>query len=161
MANVGLRTKRGNGKRAARPSARSRATKARPQPPRARQSFVVSHLDERDFKAGGLRDYVEYRDLGISKATNGMVLAHVLRFVKPCDPKVVSKQHLHDVDFQMVYVLEGWIKSEFAGQGAHVMKAGDAWIQPPRIKHKVLDYSDDCRLLEIVMPAEFETVELE
>jgi quercetin dioxygenase-like cupin family protein len=90
-----------------------------------------------------------------------MVLAHVLRFVKSCDPKIVSKQHLHDVDFQMVYVLEGWIKSEFAGQGAHVMKAGDAWIQPPRIKHKVLDYSDDCRLLEIVMPAEFETVELE
>ena len=29
------------------------------------------------------------------------------------------------------------------------------------IKHAVLDYSDDCELLEIIMPADFETVELE
>jgi hypothetical protein len=135
---------------------------ARPRPEaRPKQSFVVSHFNEKDFKGGGLRDYIEYRDLGINKGTNGMVLAHVLRFTKPCDPKVVSKQHHHDVEFQMVYVLKGWIKSEFEGQGAHVMKAGDAWTQPPRIQHKVLDYSDDCELLEIVMPADFKTVELE
>jgi mannose-6-phosphate isomerase-like protein (cupin superfamily) len=150
-------------KRRTKPTRAPRAAKARPKQAKARrkQTFVVSHLDARDFKAGGLRDYVEYRDLGVSRATNGLVLAHVLRFCKPCDPKVVAKEHLHDVVFQMVYVLEGWIKTELDRQGAHVMKAGDAWIQPPRIKHRVLDYSDDCELLEIVMPAEFETVELE
>jgi uncharacterized RmlC-like cupin family protein len=144
---------------AARVRARSRA-RAKPKPTR-KQAFVVSHHDERDFKGGGLRDYVEYRDLGVAKATNGLALAHVLRFCKPCDPAVVSKEHLHDVVFQMVYVLDGWIKTEFDGQGAHVMKAGSCWIQPPCIKHKVLDYSNDCRLLEIVMPADFATVELE
>jgi hypothetical protein len=41
------------------------------------------------------------------------------------------------------------------------MHAGACWIQPPNIKHKVLDYSDDCEVLEIIMPAEFETVMLE
>ena len=40
------------------------------------------------------------------------------------------------------------------------MRAGTAWLQPPRIEHTVLDYSDDCELLEIILPAEFDTVEL-
>ena len=52
---------------------------------------------------------------------------------------------IHDVEFQMIYVLKGWIKTELEGQGAHVMRPGSAWIQPPKIKHKVLDYSDDAR----------------
>ena len=61
----------------------------------------------------------------------------------------------------MIYVLKGWIKTELEGQGAHVMRPGSAWLQPPKIKHKVLDYSDDCEVLEIILPAEFETTELE
>jgi Cupin domain len=160
---MALRARRArNSKRAARLRARPPRVRIAAKPRSGRkQSFVVSHDDAGAFKGGGLRDYVEYRDLGVAKATNGLVLAHVLRFCKPCDPKVVAKEHLHDVVFQMVYVLDGWIKTELEGQGAHVMKAGSAWIQPPRIKHKVLDYSDDCRLLEIVMPADFDTVELE
>jgi hypothetical protein len=51
--------------------------------------------------------------------------------------------------------------SSFEGQGTHTMRAGDAWLQPHSIKHKVLDYSDDCEVLEIVMPANFKTIELE
>ncbi len=97
----------------------------------------------------------------MSKATGGMVQAHVIRFVPPCLPEEVSKLHFHDVEFQMVYVLKGWIKTELDGQGAVTMQTGSAWIQPPRIKHKVLDYSDDCEVLEIVLPADFKTVELE
>jgi len=127
---------------------------------RLKQSFVVSHHREEDFEAG-LRRYAKYRDLGINKATNGMVRAHVIRFVPPCRPEEVSKRHFHDVDFQMVYVLKGWMKTEFEGQGAMVMQAGSSWIQPPRIKHIVLDYSEDCEVLEIILPADFETVELE
>jgi Cupin domain len=134
------------------PGARSKA-----RPP---QRFVVSHHREDDFQEG-LRSYAKYRDLGIVKATNGMVRAHVIRFVPPCRPEEVSKRHYHDVDFQMVYVLKGWIKTELDGQGAIVMRAGSAWIQPPRIVHVVLDYSDDCEVLEVILPAEFATVELE
>jgi hypothetical protein len=147
------RTRMASRKSTARPKARSRA------PVRPKQRFVVSHHREEDFDAG-LRRYAKYRDLGIADATSGLVRAHVIRFVPPCDPKDVSKRHYHDVDFQMVYVLKGWIKTELAGQGAIVMKAGSAWIQPPRIEHVVLDYSDDCEVLEIVLPADFKTVEL-
>jgi len=154
-------------KSSARTVSRSRPSKRRALPaakakakPRPTQSFVASHLREEDFQ-GGLRSYAEYRDLGISTATGGMVQAHVIRFVPPCRPEEVSKLHYHDVDFQMVYVLKGWIKSEFEGEGAVTMREGSCWLQPPKIKHTVLDYSDDCELLEIILPADFETVELE
>jgi len=124
------------------------------------QIFNVSHRGEDDFE-GGLRPNAKYRDLGMSKATNGMVQAHVIRMIPPCDLKEVSKRHYHDVDLQMVYVLRRWIKSEFEGEGEVTMREGSCWLQPPRIKHRVLDYSDDCELLEIILPANFETVTLE
>jgi mannose-6-phosphate isomerase-like protein (cupin superfamily) len=119
---------------------------------------VVSHHNEADFREG-LRTYAKYRDLGISKATNGLAQAHVIRLLGRCDPEVVSKRHYHDVDFQMIYVLKGWMRGEYDGQEVTV-REGSCWLQPPRIKHTVLDYSDDCELLEITLPAEFDTVEL-
>jgi len=149
-------TKRRTGSKAKAPAVAAR-TKAKPRP---KHAFTVSHHRDEDFDTG-LRRYAAYRDLGMKAATGGMVQAHVIRFVPPCRPEEVSKRHYHDVDFQMVYVLKGWLKTELDGQGAHVMRAGSCWIQPPRIEHVVLDYSDDCEVLEIVLPAEFDTVELE
>jgi hypothetical protein len=142
-----------------RPTARAKgkpAAKARPK-----HRFTVSHHQEEHFKGKGLRGYAKYRDLGIARASNGMVLAHVIRFLPPFKAEEVSKRHYHDVDFQMIYVLKGWIKTEIEGEGEHVFRAGSAWLQPPRAEHTVLGYSDDCEVLEIVLPAEFETVELE
>src|SRR5262245_48793530 len=124
------------------------------------QRFIASHYSEDDFKSG-LRAYAAYRDLGISDATGGMVQAHVIRFTPPFRAEEVSKRHYHEVDFQMVYVLKGWIKTELDGAGEVMMREGSAWIQPPRIKHAVTGYSDDCEVLEIILPADFKTVELE
>ncbi len=127
---------------------------------RSRQTFVASHLSPDGFESG-LRVYAQYRDLGIAAATKGLARAHVIKMIPPCDPAVVSKQHCHDVEFQMIYVLKGWIKGDYEGQGEMTMREGACWLQPPRIKHKVLDYSDDCELLEVILPADFGTVELE
>jgi quercetin dioxygenase-like cupin family protein len=124
------------------------------------QQFTASHHRDEDFDHG-LRPYSAYRDLGIAKATDGMVQAHVIRMTKPFTSEEVAIPHYHDVDFQMVYVLKGWFSSEFEGQGVHTFHAGSCWIQPPKIKHTVRGYSDDCELLEIVLPADFETVTLE
>jgi mannose-6-phosphate isomerase-like protein (cupin superfamily) len=121
------------------------------------QRFTVSHLREEDFKSGGLRDYSAYRDLGIASATHGLATAHVIRMTAPFTEEL-SKRHHHNVAFQMVYVLKGWFKNEFEGEGVHVMRAGSCWIQPPGIRHTVLGWSDDCELLEIILPAEHETV---
>ena len=123
------------------------------------QKFTFSHYREEDFDQG-LRSYARYRDLGLAPATGGMVQAHVIRMIPPFRPEEVSTPHYHDVDFQMVYVLKGWMTTEFEGEGTHTFYAGSCWIQPPKIKHTVLGYSDDCELLEIVLPADFETVTL-
>jgi hypothetical protein len=137
------------------PKAKAKArAKARPK-----QKFTFSHHRDEDFDAG-LRTYAKYRDLGIAAATGGMVQAHVIKFVPPFKAEDVAIPHYHDVDFQMVYVLKGWIRSEFDGEGVHTFHAGSCWIQPPKIKHTVLGYSDDCEVLEIVLPADFDTVML-
>ena len=136
------------------PTKPSKRANARPK-----HKFTVSHQREADFDQG-LRSYAKYRDLGIAPATGGMVQAHVIRLIPPFRPEEVSTPHYHDVDFQMIYVLKGWYKAEFEGEGVHTFEAGSCWIQPPRIVHAVLGYSDDCELLEIVLPADFETVTL-
>jgi hypothetical protein len=128
-----------------------RAVKAKPA-----QSFTVSHLNQDDFKTDGLRTYAKYRDLGIAAATGGLCQAHVIRFTPPCTDEV-RKRHLHKAELQMVYVLQGWMKNEFEGQGEQMMSAGSCWLQPSGIKHTVLDYSADCEVLEIIVPADFTT----
>jgi mannose-6-phosphate isomerase-like protein (cupin superfamily) len=139
-------------------------SKARAQAPakraRPKQHIAISHHREEDFKADGLRSYAHYRDLGVAKASQGLAQAHVIRLIGPCNPAEVSKLHFHDVEFQMVYVLKGWVKTYMEGQGETLMQQGSAWTQPPRIKHLIMDYSDDVELLEIILPAEFKTVEL-
>ena len=124
--------------------------------PKPSQKFTVSHLDEADFKTGGLRNYSAYRDLGIAAATHGLAQAHVIRMTKPFSPEM-SERHHHEVEFQMAYVLKGWFSSEFEGKGIHVFKEGSCWIQPPGIRHTVRGWSHDCELLEIIIPAEHET----
>jgi hypothetical protein len=127
---------------------------------RPKQRIAVSHYRDEDFKADGLRAYAHYRDLGIADATDGLAQAHVIRLIGPCNPAEVSKLHFHDVEFQMVYVLKGWVKTYMEGQGETLMQQGSAWTQPPKIKHLIMDYSDDVELLEVILPAEFKTVEL-
>jgi hypothetical protein len=123
------------------------------------QKFVVSHLQASDFKAG-LRSYAHYRDLGVAEATGGAVQAHVIRLLGKCDPSVVAIEHYHGVQFQLVYLLKGWMIGEYEGQGKIKMKAGSCWIQPNGIRHTVLDYSPDCEMVEIILPGDFKTVTL-
>lgn len=152
-------------KPAAKSSARKKlASKGRAAAPvkraRPRQFIAISHHRDEDFKADGLRAYAKYRDLGVADASSGVARAHVIRLIGPCDPQVVSKLHFHDVDFQMVYVLKGWVKTYLEGIGETLMKQGSSWTQPPRVKHLIMDYSDDVELLEVILPADFKTVEL-
>lgn len=156
--------KRAAGKTAAKSTARKKLkAKGRAPAPvkriRPKQRIAVSHYRDEDFKADGLRAYAKYRDLGVAEASQGLARAHVIRLIGPCDPAEVSKLHFHDVDFQMVYVLKGWVKTYMEGQGETLMKEGTSWTQPPRIKHLIMDYSDDVELLEVILPADFKTVE--
>ena len=76
--------------------------------------FVATHARDAEF-ARGLRSFFEYRDLGIKDATGGKVDAHVIRAA--AGREFSSQPHLHRTQFQMVYVLRGWIEFEYEGQG--------------------------------------------
>ncbi len=116
--------------------------------------FAVSHARDAVFQRG-LRAFFDYRDLGIRQATDGRVVAHVIRAA--AGAAFSSQPHLHRTSFQLVYVLKGWITFEYAGQGELRLEAGDCVHQPPGIRHRELGHSDDVELLEIVMPGDFST----
>ena len=124
--------------------------------PSGHQRFTISHHDEAAFKTGGLRNYSSYRDLGVAEATNGLAHAHVIRMIAPYRPEL-SLRHHHNVQFQMVYCLTGWFETEFEGV-AGAAGCGLELGATPNIRHTVVGWSDDCELLEILVPAEHETV---
>lgn len=83
--------------------------------------FIVSHARDAKFDSG-LRAFCDYRDLGIKAATNGRVVAHVIRAVAGSASS--AQPHLHRTEFQLVYVLKGWIEFEYEGQGIVRLEAG-------------------------------------
>jgi hypothetical protein len=74
------------------------------------QVFVASHAKDAQFERG-LRSFFEYRDLGIKKATQGRVVAHVIRAAS--GKEFSSQPPLHRTEFQLVYILKGWIEFEY------------------------------------------------
>ncbi len=122
------------------------------------QGFTATHARDARFERG-LRAFFEYRDLGIKQATQGRVDAHVIRAAAGQD--FSSQPHRHDTEFQLVYVLKGWIEFEYEGQGAVRLEAGSCVYQPPGIRHRELGHSDDVEMLEVVLPAGFATEEVD
>jgi len=123
------------------------------------KTFRVSHLKGAKFARRGLRNYFEYRDLGIRRATRGKVVAHVIRARPGKAPH--GQWHRHDCEVQFVYVLKGWAVFEYEGVGQVRMKAGTCFYQPPGIRHREIRHSKDLEMIEVVAPAEFRTVSLE
>ena len=118
------------------------------------KGFSISHLSTTQFERG-LREFFEYRDLGIEDATDGRVVAHVIRAAKGAE--FSGQPHLHRTDFQMVYILKGWIEFEYEGQGKVRLEAGSCVHQPPSVRHREIGHSPDIEMLEIVMPGKFAT----
>ena len=123
------------------------------------QAFCVNHADgSGTFKSnftGGLRAFFEYRNLGVDDATQGKYSANVIRAVpgRHAEPA----WHIHHLDFQMIYILQGWVTFEYEGQGEVTFRPGSAALQPPGIRHREIRHSDDLELIEITSPAEFKT----
>ena len=119
------------------------------------RGFSVSRAADGGFKQRGLRAYFEYRDLGIIKASQGKVVAHVIRARPEKAPH--GAWHSHSCNLQFVYVLKGWLRFEYEGVGEFLMKKGDCFVQPPNIVHREIAHSKNMELIEIVAPADFGT----
>ncbi|SDE16160.1 cupin domain-containing protein [Paraburkholderia lycopersici] len=119
-----------------------------------------SHVKPQDtaFTGGGLRDFFVYRDLGIAKATQGKVVAQLVR--ANLAPELGTGWHRHEADFHIVIMLKGWARFMY-GDKETLVEAGDCVHQAPGIAHYLFDYSPDMEYLEIVSPADFKSIDVE
>ena len=122
--------------------------------------YVHSEQDDAVWTTG-LRSIFEYRDLGIRAGTDGDYVAQVIRAVGREDGDRIHQWHYHACDFQMVFILKGWARFEYEGVGERTLRAGDCVNQVPGHKHREIECSEDLEMLEIVSPADFETVTVE
>lgn len=122
--------------------------------PATTNEFVVSTLENKNAWSVG-RAGMLYRDLIPSRLGGGFVASHISI---PEGGEVPDYVHFHKVRFQMIYCISGWAKLVYEDQGEpFVMNSGDCVLQPPKIRHRVLETSDNFEVLEIGCPAIHET----
>jgi quercetin dioxygenase-like cupin family protein len=122
--------------------------------PPIRQSFVVTRLGgEEDWGVG--RAGMGYRDL-IPGRQGGRFIASHIRI--PDGGPVPDMVHFHKARFQMIYCYRGWVNLLYEDQGPQfTMRAGDCVLQPPEIRHRVMECSPGFEVVEIGCPAEHMT----
>ena len=92
-----------------------------------------------------------YRDLIPGRLGGRYIASHI---TIPQGGPVADWVHFHRVALQMIHVRRGWVRVVYEGQGdPFVMREGDIVLQPPQIRHRVLDSSDRLEVVEISAPA--------
>lgn len=123
--------------------------------PPVSQSLVVTPISaDTAFHTG--RAGMQYRDLVPDRQGGRFIASHIR--INDGGP-VADYVHFHKVRFQMIYVRAGWVKVVYEDQGEpFIMHAGDCVLQPPTIRHRVLESSDGMEVIEVGCPAEHDTV---
>ena len=122
--------------------------------PELKESLVVTPLtSDASWTVG--RAGMRYRDLIPSRLGGAFIASHI--HISRGGP-VPDYVHFHRIKFQMIYCKRGWVRVVYEDQGeSFVMNAGDCVLQPPEIRHRVLESSDNLEVIEIGAPAEHET----
>jgi quercetin dioxygenase-like cupin family protein len=120
----------------------------------AANGLVISRLSGGAGWSAG-RAGMLYRDL-IPNRLGGRFIASHIR-IEDGGP-VPDYVHFHKIRFQMIYCRRGWVRVVYEDQGPpFVMQAGDCVLQPPEIRHRVLESSAGLEVIEIGTPAVHET----
>jgi quercetin dioxygenase-like cupin family protein len=97
-----------------------------------------------------------YRDLIPGRLGGRYVASHI---TIPEGGPVSDWVHFHRVALQLIVVIRGWVRVVYEDQGEpFVMEAGDLVLQPPGIRHRVLESSPGLEVIEIGAPAVHETL---
>ncbi|MBA3911379.1 MAG: cupin [Rhodobacter sp.] len=120
--------------------------------PRTEHAFVVRRLaDQAPWVIG--RAGMEYRDLIPNRLGGAMIASHI----RVPDGPVPDMVHFHKVGFQLIFCVAGWVDVLYEDQGdVRRIHAGDCFIQPPGIRHRVL-HSEGVQVVEIGVPADHVT----
>ncbi|PSL22132.1 cupin domain-containing protein [Shimia abyssi] len=122
--------------------------------PPVQHSFVVRRLaDQAPWVIG--RAGMHYRDLVPDRLGGAMIASHIRI---PDGGPVPDMVHFHKVGFQLIFCVNGWVDVLYEDQGGmRRLFAGDCFIQPPEIRHRVCAASDDLQVIEIGVPADHVT----
>lgn len=123
--------------------------------PPQQQSFVLQKMQDgvgwTEGRAGML-----YRDLIPGRQGGRFIASHIKVIEGGPIPDYV---HFHKVHFQMIYCYKGWVSPAYEDQGKPLMVcAGDCFLQPPEIRHRVFESSPGLEVIEISCPAKHETI---
>lgn len=122
--------------------------------PQTQHHFEVRKLQDNDPWVIG-RAGMLYRDL-IPARLGGSIIASHIRI--PKGGPVPDMVHYHTIGFQLIFCYKGWVKLVYEDQGPpFILNAGDCVTQPPEIRHRVLEASDNLEVIEIGVPAEHMT----
>lgn len=123
---------------------------------RIARQFDFTPYREAGFQTRGPRSFLHYRDAGLSRATGGLMSATHIRATE--GGTGTTGWHSHDLDFQLVYVLKGWVEVALPEGGTLRLEAGSCMHVPGRMDHNELSFSPDYEVLEIKAPGDgFET----
>ena len=122
--------------------------------PPLQEALVISEFSSDASWTVG-RAGMRYRDLIPNRLGGAFIASHIHI---PNGGQVPDYVHYHRISFQMIYCKSGWVRVVYEDQGeSFVMQAGDCVLQPPEIRHRVLESSDNLEVIEIGSPAEHET----
>lgn len=123
--------------------------------PSTRQALVLSSARENANWSIG-RAGMRYRDLLPERHGGAFIASHIRILEGGSVPDYV---HYHKTRFQMIFCRKGWVRLVYEGQGdPFVLEAGDCVLQPPEIRHRVLESSAGAEVVEIGSPADHITM---
>lgn len=129
----------------------------RPAMPGRVSTFAASYEGPEAYKVGdGPRRFLAYRDAAATNATGRRVNINVVQNSKAGDSS--TGWHYHTLACQFVFVLAGWSRVEVEGQGEFTIRPGDAMTLPHKLKHDVTGFSADFKVLELNIPADYDTI---
>ncbi|MEX3821243.1 cupin domain-containing protein [Paraburkholderia sp. BR14262] len=120
-----------------------------------RQELVLSRAqDGAPWTVG--RAGLRYRDLLPNRHGGAFIASHIRILGGGPVPDYV---HFHKIRFQTIFCRKGWVRVVYEGQGdPFILEAGDCVLQPPEIRHRVLESSAGAEVIEIGSPAEHITM---
>jgi quercetin dioxygenase-like cupin family protein len=110
-----------------------------------------------EYRQDGPRAFFAYSDVGLSEATDGYFAAHRVKSVQTVLQGQGTGPHIHEADFQFIYVVKGRALLNYEGYGHAELKAGDVIFQPRGLRHDVVEVSEDYEHIEISQPAKYAT----
>ena len=118
------------------------------------KEVVIARADNPEL-VQGRREFFSYRELGVTKATDGQMRAQVTIATQGLSEE--TGWHVHLCEGQFVYILDGWVDLEFAGKRKERIVAGDSIFIPGNTPHNETATSEEFQILEVSIPADMGT----